>query len=643
MLKRGLHIIIFTFLGLTAMSQSLTPDPLLQALPEMHDTAKMRVLKEYALSQQYRSLRSGLVYADKRMEIARELKDAEKIAETWHIYGNLYNSSGLLNEAENNYLKALNIFDSLNLNEDKASILHNLGLVAFKNNDTLKSIEYYTRSIELRKATLSDRRIGDELTTLGETYLAYGDYENSMDYLYEALEYYSGIENYGRKMDAWAFLADNYHELGRDGAKQWIDSMIVGNNQMKSDIYRNMIMLRLCKYHLLNNELESCSGYIDIINFDLLHDYEVIDPVNVIYALSEKYRYEGNEREALNLRLLYRKHRFDHTRREVQNLVSNYNIRLSIRASEENIEWSQQQNELIIKRIKLEKIISYLIYLALFITIILLAYLGYNLHAIRRTNMKLVERRSGLQEAYERSSKYKERILNIRENKSDFFSIISLKLSKPFGNLTARLSEISEYLQTHSKDLKLKTHMEKLYRDSSGIEKGLERILLWSKMQRNKYMVEQDVFNLNDFLHEILPALLGIALKKDIRIRFDVDPAIEIKYDRFCLKTILSILTENSLEHSPPRSDIIIRAVKTNSGCTLSLTDFGSGIPENLKNKLFDLSRVKSESVTNGSHKMGLGLLIVKLMTRKNHSILSVESKKNSGTTIFIHINDSHD
>ncbi|MDT8401065.1 MAG: tetratricopeptide repeat-containing sensor histidine kinase [Bacteroidales bacterium] len=643
MLSRGLHIAVFIFLAMTARSQGNITDTVLQTLPEMHDSVKMEVLKKYALDEQYRSLRSGLIYAGRRMEIAKKLNDAEKIAETWHIYGNLYTSSGLLPEAEENYLKALTLFDSLKLFEDKASILHNLGLVAFKRNDTLKSIEAYKTSIDLRKEALDERRIGDELTTLGETYLAFKDYDNSRKYLLEALEYYRGVEEYGRKMDAWAFLIDNYYESGQRGARSWIDSMILENNKMRSEAHKNMIKLRLCKYHLKNNELELSAAYIDSINFELLHNYEVIDPLDVISTLAEKYRNQGNESQALTYRLLYRQHRSYHTRTEVQNLVSNYNIRLSIKASEENIEWSQQQNELIVKRIKLEKIISFIINLALFLTIAVLAYLLYNLNAIRKTNIKLEQRRAGLQEAYERSSRYKERILSIRENKSDFFSIISLKLSKPFSNLTAKLSDISEYLGTHSKDLKLKTQMEQLYKDSSGIEKGLERILLWSKLQRNKYMIEQVTFNLNDFLHEILPALLGIALKKDIRIRFDVDPGIEIKYDRFCLRTILTILTENSIEHSHPRSDIIIRAEKSKSGCTLSVTDFGSGIPESLKDKIFDLSRVKNESTTTDTHKMGLGLLIVKLMTKKNHSLLSLESKKNSGTTIFIHINNTHD
>lgn len=339
---------------------------------------------------------------------------------------------------------------------------------------------------------------------------------------------------------------------------------------------------------------------------------------------------------------MYRKQKDKQIEREVQELVSNYNIRLGIIASEEEIAWSQKQNELILKRIEIERIISLIIYLALVITIFVLIYTLLSLNSIRRTNRKLNARRSGLQEAYERSSRYKERILSIRENKNNFFSIVSLKLSKPFTGLMSSLSVISTYLDKNNKDLKLKTMMENLYKDASIIEKGLERILLWSKLQRNKYILEYDTFNLNEFMHGILPSLLGISLKKDIRIRFDIDPEIIIRFDRFSLKTIIMILAENSIEHSSPRSDVIIRAQKGKQGCILSVTDFGSGIPAAEQNKIFDIDKIKDKNSADGN-KIGLGLLIAKIMAEKNNSTISLESKEKSGTTIYIHIKESHD
>lgn len=643
MLKRiGLHI-VFIIISLNSYGQISSTDSVLSAISQMPDSTKLKSLKKYALDQQYRSLKTGLIYADKRLEIARKINDAKEIAETWHIYGNLYINSGLLDDAEENYLKALAVFDSLDLNEATASILHNLGLVYFKQNDTLKCINYYKRSIDLRKKELDSIRIGDELTTMGETYLSYKEYENSRKYLREALEYFEGIKGYRRKIDAFAYLFDNCYATGQANCEKWIDSLIIANESLESNVYSNMINLRLSKHYLANKQADLTAAYLDSVDFDMLYKIEVINPVKVFSELAKHYMNVGKEADAINYKLLHRKHKDEMMNKEVQELVSNYNVRLSIRSSEEEIAWSQEQNELILKRIKIEKTISLIIHIALGITIIALLYLLYNVTGIRRTNKKLIARREALEEAYDRSSKYKERILNTRENKNDFFSIVSIKLSKPFTGLTSKLTEISNYLKNNNKDLKLKSMMEDLNKEATAIEKGLERILLWSKLQRNKYLVNYTTINLNDFLHEMLPSLLGIALKKDIRIRFDINPEINIRYDRFSLKTIILILTENSIENSSPKSDIIIRAQKEKSACVLSVTDFGKGITKEMQNKIFDMSRIKDETNALESNKFGLGLLIAKIMAEKNNSSIRLESKENTGTTFFIHISETNE
>lgn len=644
MLKRtGVHIIVMFLLAAECAGQVSSADSLIQVLSGKHDTVKLRILREQAEKEKYNSLKIGLQLADKRMEIARDMEDYYYIADTRHLYGNMYLVSGLYNNAEENYNRALHLFDSLGKDENKASILHNLGLLYHRQQDTLKSIEYYEKSIGLRKESLNNRRVGDELTTMGEVYLSYGDYDNSLKYLLEALDYYKGIKGYRRKADTYAFLFDTRHATGENDARQWLDSLISEYEGFQSRVYESMINLRLCKYHLANNNPDSSAFYLDSVNFGLIADHEIVDPVEVIKHLAGKYRQAGNQGEAIEYRILYRKKRDEMTDREVSEIVNNYNIRLSISASEEEIELKHQQNRLILKRIRIERIISLILYLALAVTIIALIYLILNVNTIRRTSKKLASRRHNLQEAYNRSSLYKEKILDIRENKNDFFSIVSLKLSKPFTSLTSKLSDISTYLTDNNKDLKLKTMMEKLYRDASGIEKGLKRILLWSKLQRSKYIIDPEKINLNELMHELLPSLLGIALKKDIRIRFDIDPGLNIEYDRNSLINIVTILVENSVEHSSPSSDIIIRAQKSKTGSVLSVTDFGSGIPEGMQNRIFDMSRVKDDKPDLDSHNIGLGLLIARLQTEKNNSSISLESEPGKGTTVFIHIKESDD
>ncbi|MFO7755303.1 MAG: tetratricopeptide repeat-containing sensor histidine kinase [Bacteroidales bacterium] len=643
MLRRNLLntvILLLILLNPVSHAQVSTSDSVINSISSVNDSVKLQVLEDYALKEMDRSLKTGLKYADKRMEVARQTNSGEAMAETWHIYGNLYSSSALYEDAEKNYIYALEIYDSLNLLDGKASILHNLGLVYFHKQDSLKCIDYYNKSIELRKQFLSNRRTGDELTTLGEVYLEYENHKKSRECLLEALDYYSEIKGYQRKLESYAFLFDNDFATGHKGYMQWIDSMTVENEMIKDPVYESMINLRMGKVFLGKEKPELAKQYIDKTDLTLLHDKEVVDPDNILLELSDLYRKRGNQKEAIHYRLAHYKHINNMADMEIRELASSYNIRLNIRASEEEIEWSEQQNELILQRIKIEKTISLIIYLALGITFLILLFLMYNLAGIRKTNKKLETRRATLQEAYGRSTRYKEKIMTTKEDKSIFFSIVSLKLSKPFEEISERLSEISHYLDNNNKDLRLKRMMESLFIKASEIEKRLGRILLWSKLQRSKYHVNPVSININEFMHEILPSLLSSSLKKDIKIRFDIDPELIVYYDRHSLGTIIDILTENSIEHSAAGTDIIFRAVKAEAGCLVSLTDFGKGIPGELQNKLFDINRIKEEKPGTDNQKTGLGLLIAMLLAEKNNSIISLESKENSGTTFFIHIKD---
>lgn len=617
----------------------------IDSISDLPDTIKLNLLHEKALKELSSSLATSLEYAEEHKRIALAINNIDELARNWHLTGNLYMSANLTTDAMTNYQEAYHLYDSLGNNDGVASILHNLGLVAHIKNDTAKTIYYYTRSVNFRKENLSSKRIADELVTLGEAYLSFRDYDISRTQLQAALNYYNkdGIKNYKRKTDGFAYLFDACIASKNNNCKHWIDSMQIANQSLKSDIYDNMIKLRLSKYYLSVDSLDLSASYTDSIDFSILYNIEVLKPHNILKIISEKYLDANDHINALIFRELYREIDSDYADWRVRKLVGDYKTRLGIRESEEEIKLRNEQNRIVLQKIKIEKTISLLIYLAIGITLLMMVYILYNLSGISNANKQLALRNRNLKEAYERSTRYKERILNIRENKNIFFTIVSLKLKEPFIKLSSRLSDVNDYLAKNSKDLRLKRMITSVYNEASAIEKALKRVLLWSKLQRNKYEIEREAVKPYDYFHEILPEILGNAIKKDIKIRFDVDPDLEIVFDRSSLKSILKIFTENSVENSPPGSDIIIRAQKSKTGSIISVTDFGSGIPASIQNNIFEISRLKENESSNKSLKLGLGLLIAKTMAEKNNSVLSYESKENAGTTFFVHIKNNYD
>jgi K+-sensing histidine kinase KdpD len=217
--------------------------------------------------------------------------------------------------------------------------------------------------------------------------------------------------------------------------------------------------------------------------------------------------------------------------------------------------------------------------------------------------------------------------------------MISGKLNQPFRELTSELDSLTKLTSKSIVKDRFLNRLKEILRNGTNIEKSLKRVLLWSKLQRNRYEVQSSEINLNDYLHEMLPDMLAYAIKKDIRIRFDVDQELSIYFDKHSLKTIIRILIENSVDNSDPKSDIIIRGQSARTGSIISITDFGTGIPGWLQSSLFDINRQSGEPETV---KLGISLLIAKSLAEINNSSISFESNQKKGTTFFIHISEKN-
>lgn len=92
-------------------------------------------------------------------------------------------------------------------------------------------------------------------------------------------------------------------------------------------------------------------------------------------------------------------------------------------------------------------------------------------------------------------------------------------------------------------------------------------------------------------------------------------------------------IMKNALEAMPEGGKFSIRASEENGEILFRLSDTGSGIPEEIRDKLFD------SFVTSGKEGgTGLGLAIVKKVVDQHKGRIEVESEKNKGTTFKIYL-----
>ncbi len=119
----------------------------------------------------------------------------------------------------------------------------------------------------------------------------------------------------------------------------------------------------------------------------------------------------------------------------------------------------------------------------------------------------------------------------------------------------------------------------------------------------------------------------GVRLKADILI-----PEIRVLADHERVGHIFSNLINNALRHTPREGAVTLGASLTNGAVRFTVTDSGSGIAKEYRERLFE----KFFQVPDGARKgTGLGLYIAREIVRAHGGEIGVESETGQGSTFW--------
>ncbi|MHA4896176.1 ATP-binding protein [Pedobacter sp. PWIIR3] len=99
---------------------------------------------------------------------------------------------------------------------------------------------------------------------------------------------------------------------------------------------------------------------------------------------------------------------------------------------------------------------------------------------------------------------------------------------------------------------------------------------------------------------------------------------------------VIDNLIGNGLKFSDNDTPIDVELSKKDSWCQIKVKDYGIGIPEHLKNMLFDQFSKAGRSGLKGEKSIGLGLHISKDIVEQHGGTLTIETEENKGSTFII-------
>lgn len=113
-------------------------------------------------------------------------------------------------------------------------------------------------------------------------------------------------------------------------------------------------------------------------------------------------------------------------------------------------------------------------------------------------------------------------------------------------------------------------------------------------------------------------------------VRVVPDQPLVVKVDTKLFIQVLVNLLDNALKYTPSDSELVISAEKAD-GVRFSVADNGAGIPDDLKEKVFDMFYTGDNSVADGRRSLGLGLALCKSILKAHGSDLTVSDNTPSG------------
>jgi signal transduction histidine kinase len=224
---------------------------------------------------------------------------------------------------------------------------------------------------------------------------------------------------------------------------------------------------------------------------------------------------------------------------------------------------------------------------------------------------------------------------NLEKIKDEFIGIITHELKTP-------LTSVKAYSQIIYREL-LKMENQKLTQPVSRMEiqinklsKLINDLLDISKIKEGKLDFSKSYFNFNELVWEIIDEMQPTTVRHTIVA--NLAKTKTVYGDRERIGQVITNLLSNAIKYSPQRGEIIVTTKAENGNIELSVKDFGIGIIDVNRKRVFDKMFRVSQGINKGYPGLGLGLFIAKEIILGHGGAIWVRSKKDKGSTFYFSI-----
>lgn len=224
----------------------------------------------------------------------------------------------------------------------------------------------------------------------------------------------------------------------------------------------------------------------------------------------------------------------------------------------------------------------------------------------------------------------------IADIKTDFVNNITHELKTPLATLTLATKMLKNDAVQQQPE-KVANTVETIERQNKRLQKLIDQVLN-NSLGYQEIQLHKESVNIEAYLNTVLDDFILSVKSKNVQLNRSFSNTVNtIELDKFYITTALLNILENAVKYSNDELiiDCIVQSEKT---LTIAIKDNGIGISEKDKHQVFEKFYRAGNKEIHNVKGLGLGLYYTNQIIKAHHGHISVESKKDHGTTFTLTI-----
>lgn len=216
----------------------------------------------------------------------------------------------------------------------------------------------------------------------------------------------------------------------------------------------------------------------------------------------------------------------------------------------------------------------------------------------------------------------------LESQKDDFMGIVSHELKTPVTSIKA-FTQVLQNRFAQAGDERSTVLLGKMDAQINKLTGLIGDLLDVTKIEGGKLQFNEDSFSFDELVAEVVEEIQRTTTKHRIEKVGRTNKTVFGDKDR--IGQVITNLLTNAIKYSPHADKIIVKSEAENDHVLLCVQDFGTGIPEEKQQQIFErFYRVGGHETVPG---IGLGLYISAEIIKRQHGTLWVESEQSKGST----------